>query len=351
MLSIHRRTVTGDSPAGPSLARYSILTAPIALALLLVLIGGYVLHWSWTGYLVVENHHPTPRPLWDWLTLALQPLMLAFVPVLLKLRHGRHEGWQAVGAVALVVFGVLVLGGYLLRWHWTGFADNTLWDWLGLFLMPFLLPLVFVFLADWERDRTDRLPASTRTRHPTPRPASPLLTGAAGAVIAAALMAAAFSAGTLKRADGAISTPRPDTLSSGASAWTSPVTVDSRDPNWTDTHVRVTKGEHVEIAAFGLVRPSHRPGYRFVGPDGSTEPHRGQQSLVPAVNHEALLATVGARGQSMPIATHLATGRVVDVGHYSVLDVTTDGELFLGMNDTRTADNTGWFGATIRVVD
>ena len=169
-------------------------------------------------------------------------------------------------------------------------------------------------------------------------------------MIAAALMAAAFSAGTLNHAQGAISPPGRETVSSGVPGGTRPVTVDSRDPNWTDTHVRVTKGEHVEIAAFGLVRPSSKPGYRTVGPDGSTERHRGQQSLIPSINHEALLATIGQRGQTMPVATHLAAGKVVDVGHYLVLDVTTDGELFLGMNDTRTTDNTGWFGATIRAV-
>ena len=33
---------------------------------------------------------------------------------------------------------VTVIGGYALRWSWTGYPGHTLWDWLGM-----LLPLVF----------------------------------------------------------------------------------------------------------------------------------------------------------------------------------------------------------------
>jgi hypothetical protein len=33
---------------------------------------------------------------------------------------------------------VTVIGGYALRWQWTGYAGNTVWGWLGI-----LLPLVF----------------------------------------------------------------------------------------------------------------------------------------------------------------------------------------------------------------
>jgi hypothetical protein len=33
---------------------------------------------------------------------------------------------------------VTVIGGYALRWRWTGYPGHTLWDWLGM-----LLPLVF----------------------------------------------------------------------------------------------------------------------------------------------------------------------------------------------------------------
>jgi hypothetical protein len=42
------------------------------------------------------------------------------------------------------VFAAIVLGGYLGRWHWTGFRGNTLWDWLHLLLLPLLIPLLVV---------------------------------------------------------------------------------------------------------------------------------------------------------------------------------------------------------------
>jgi hypothetical protein len=37
---------------------------------------------------------------------------------------------------------VTVIGGYALRWTWTGYPGHTLWDWLGM-----LLPLVSAHLA------------------------------------------------------------------------------------------------------------------------------------------------------------------------------------------------------------
>ncbi len=43
-----------------------------------------------------------------------------------------------------VVFGAVVLGGYLVPWAWTGFTGNTLWDWLHLLLLPLLIPILVV---------------------------------------------------------------------------------------------------------------------------------------------------------------------------------------------------------------
>ena len=70
--------------------------------------------------------------------------------------HGRAVGEQAqrgqvpvpeevpadrdANLVAAMATGwiVTVIGGYALRWTWTGYPGHTLWDWLGM-----LLPLVF----------------------------------------------------------------------------------------------------------------------------------------------------------------------------------------------------------------
>src|SRR4051794_41708448 len=41
------------------------------------------------------------------------------------------------------LFCVAVAGGYGLGWSWTGFSDNdTLWDWLGLFLLPVTIAIL-----------------------------------------------------------------------------------------------------------------------------------------------------------------------------------------------------------------
>ena len=43
-----------------------------------------------------------------------------------------------------------MIGGYALRWTWTGYAGNTLWDWLQLLLVPLLFPtLLYPALLKW----------------------------------------------------------------------------------------------------------------------------------------------------------------------------------------------------------
>ena len=45
---------------------------------------------------------------------------------------------KAIIAALAVGWIVTVIGGYALQWQWTGYAGNTVWGWLGIFL-----PLVF----------------------------------------------------------------------------------------------------------------------------------------------------------------------------------------------------------------
>ena len=61
------------------------------------------------------------------------------------------------GAVGLVA--VCALGGYLGGWAWTGFRGNTLWDWLELLVVPFVLPVVLLQLSREEERISD--PRST----------------------------------------------------------------------------------------------------------------------------------------------------------------------------------------------
>jgi hypothetical protein len=62
--------------------------------------------------------------------------------------HKRFEGrWRVVGLSMLVVFVAVVVGGYALGWGWTGFQGNTLWDWLRLLLVPFVLPATLAWFS------------------------------------------------------------------------------------------------------------------------------------------------------------------------------------------------------------
>ena len=139
------------SACPPSIARRGLSRAAIAslvLAAAVLLWGGYTGHWSWTG--LTAN-----GTLWDWLKLLVLPLSLAALPLWLQSHRKMtvtRRGTLAAGAAA---FGALVLLGYLLHWTWTGFAGNTLWDWLELLL----LPIVIATVKFWTAERT------MQTRH------------------------------------------------------------------------------------------------------------------------------------------------------------------------------------------
>ncbi|MGH3509046.1 MAG: hypothetical protein ACRDPI_02315 [Nocardioidaceae bacterium] len=111
------------------------VSALAGLALFVVLVlAGYLVPMRWTGF--------TGNTLWDWLSLALLPLVIATSTLWHRPpRWSARHGAVLVGGVLLVV--VLVALGYLVPWDWTGFTGNTAWDWIKLLLLPVLLP-VFV---------------------------------------------------------------------------------------------------------------------------------------------------------------------------------------------------------------
>jgi len=96
---------------------------------------GYLVPWAWTGF--------TGNTLWDWLELALLPLVVGTASL------WADRGWPSgrlrlLGLVGLGLFAGLVLAGYLVPWSWTGFRGNTAWDWVKLLLLPVLVPLVLI---------------------------------------------------------------------------------------------------------------------------------------------------------------------------------------------------------------
>jgi hypothetical protein len=136
-------------------------TAVLALAVFVALVlAGYLLPMRWTGF--------TGNTLWDWLSLALLPLVIATA----TLWHPpprwstRHVALVTTGAVLAVL---LVLGGYLVPWGWTGFTGNTAWDWIKLLLLPVLLPtIVMPRLLSAAEDWMAPEPATDSVARPTP---------------------------------------------------------------------------------------------------------------------------------------------------------------------------------------
>lgn len=325
----------------PPLVTHLLVAAPILTALLVVLVGGYVLHWSWTGYRGREG----TRKLWDWLEMSVLPLTLALLPVWLQSRDRHRRRWVVAESLAGATLGVLVTGGYLLGWTWTGFTGNTLWDWLGLFLVPFVLPVVFHLLADRQPSGRD-LPPGVAESRPAGDPGAVVWAGGVAAV-ACVVLVAVLVTGLVTRGDGGPARAgQRSVAAASAGAVVRSLTVDGRDPLWTDTGLSVRPGDRVDISAFGLVRPGRRPGYHAVPPSGLTTPHPGQLSIAGRVNHEALVATIGEASTPGALGRTSPT-RVLAVGSDRTLAIRASGELFLGVNDKKTADNSGWFGATV----
>lgn len=105
-----------------------------------LVVGGYAFHWRWTGL-------SGSVTLWDWLEVLALPVAIATAPLLLRHRQGLTRRHRLTIAGVLIAFGSLVLAGYLVPWRWTGFRGNTLWDWLQLVL----LPLVVAATTSWWR--------------------------------------------------------------------------------------------------------------------------------------------------------------------------------------------------------
>jgi hypothetical protein len=117
-------------------AEWRALVVLVAAIALILLYGGYEAGWTWTGF--------HGRTLWDWLELTVLPLTVLLAPARLASERAIRREERLLALLAAVVFVVLVVGGYGLGWSWTGFEGNTLWDWLHLLLVPFILPLGLV---------------------------------------------------------------------------------------------------------------------------------------------------------------------------------------------------------------
>ena len=107
--------------------KYGISAATVAT--LVVLWGGYIQHWQWTGF-------PSNEQLWDWLHLLLLPVVFGTLPLWIQRSEYISRTRRALYVTVVVAFIALVIVGYLAPLAWTGFPGNTLWDWFELIMLP-----------------------------------------------------------------------------------------------------------------------------------------------------------------------------------------------------------------------
>lgn len=84
--------------------------------------------------------------LWDWLSLLLLPLALAALPIWFNAHHHWDTRWTLALVVGTLVLAALLVGTNLFNWGWTGFGDHQT-VWDWLNLL--LLPLGLAILPVW----------------------------------------------------------------------------------------------------------------------------------------------------------------------------------------------------------
>ena len=103
---------------------------------------------------------------------------------------------------------------------------------------------------------------------------------------------------------------------------------------YTDTGIALKRGDVVTVEAEGEV--FHNPDDK-TGPDGVNNPDFDQFSVIGGENHNGLIAKVGRNGTPF------------FVGRSHTFTAGADGPLFLGVNDTGVANNSGAYEATVEV--
>ena len=112
-----------------------VAVAALAVATVVVLLGGYVGHWAWTGF-------DSNDQLWDWMHLLLLPVAFGTFPLWLRFAEDMDSVHRRVLGASALAFMLFVLSGYLIPLLWTGFGGQTLWNWLTLIVLPITLTTV-----------------------------------------------------------------------------------------------------------------------------------------------------------------------------------------------------------------
>lgn len=124
---------------GTQASRRAVLLAAAAATLVLI-VGSYADHWTWTGL-------TTNGQVWDWMQLLLLPVAIGTFPLWLRFSGQMSSSRRKALGVGAMAFAAFVLAGYLVPLTWTGFRGHTLWNWLTLIA----LPLTITTAAAWAK--------------------------------------------------------------------------------------------------------------------------------------------------------------------------------------------------------
>ena len=92
--------------------------------------------------------------LWDWLHLLIVPAALGLATIWLTQHRKWKAGWTlSIWSLALLLV-LLEIATYAFDWKWTGFKGNKLWDWLNLLLLPLTMTLVSIWFGAPHRWRS-----------------------------------------------------------------------------------------------------------------------------------------------------------------------------------------------------
>jgi hypothetical protein len=79
---------------------------------------------------------PANNQVWDWLNLLLLPVVIGTIPIWLLHAERMSQARRVTYGVFVVAFAGFVTAGYLIPLDWTGFRGNTLWNWFLLIVLP-----------------------------------------------------------------------------------------------------------------------------------------------------------------------------------------------------------------------
>jgi hypothetical protein len=111
---------------------------------------------------------------------------------------------------------------------------------------------------------------------------------------------------------------------------------------WTATGITVREGDTVLFEASGEIR-LNREGNWTAQPAGSPDNRYDRNAPVPTALVGALIGRIGA---ARPLAP---SGRPFAIGNQTSVVMPDSGALYLGINDSNTADNSGTFSVHVRV--